>query len=357
MPRPFGRDRIAGVREGRILLSCREPKDWRARAAGTATSAEHPGTCVRWEEALFEVEDLEARADGVLTYTLAPWDERHAIRVISTYDSTTEAERARERRVAARRVEGHSALLLAAPFVGSLPASVQERLEHEYNVPASTLSLASALPLFLFGAFSVVVLRATAFGGPALLPTPVLLAGNYLFAESALRLLIALLQGRGIGTVLGTFLYELWRLSKRGIDLARGRAVPPERSVFHVAARDDWEEDVDRFHLLEPVLSFLPAKEQDLLEKRFGFDAPRWARISAVFLLVAVGPFAATALMGFLLVPEASDLVVLLLGGGLCVEQILRLRRAARRQPAPSVLRLFVGRWTRRLVKEEKVPK
>ena len=80
MPRPLGRDRIAGVREGKLLLSCAEPKGWRVRVPKAAPSAEHPGTCVRWEEQLFEVEDLEIHADGSLTYTLAPWDDRHAIR-------------------------------------------------------------------------------------------------------------------------------------------------------------------------------------------------------------------------------------------------------------------------------------
>src|SRR5450830_1921048 len=352
MPRPLGRDRIAGVREGKILLSCAEPKGWRVRVPKAATSAEHPGTCVRWEEQLFEVEDLETHADGSLTYTLARWDERHAIRVIVTYDAETEAERIKETRAATRRVEGHTALLLAAPVVGSLPASVQERLEHEYNVRASTMSLASALPLFLFGAFCVVALRAVAFGGPVLLPVPVLIAGHYLFAESAVRLGVALVQGRAIGTAAGTLLYEAWRLSRRGLDRSVGRAMPPEKSVFQVVPPEPWEEDVDRFHLLEPVLSFLEARDQDVLAKRFGFDGLRWARISAIFLLVALGPFAATALLGFLLVPEVSDLLVLLLAGGLCVEQVLRLRRVARKRPAPSVLGLFIRPWARRLLAE-----
>lgn len=355
MPRPVGRDRIAGVREGKILLSCAKPKGWRARVPKAATSAEHPGTCVRWEEQLFEVEDLETHADRSLTYTLARWDERHAIRVIATYDAETEAERIGETRAATRRVEGRTALLLAAPFVGCLPAAVQERLEHEYNVRASTMSLASALPLFLFGAFCVVALRAVAFGAPVLLPVPVLIAGHYLFAESAVRLAVALLQGRAIGTAAGTLLYEAWRLSRRGLDRSVGRAMPPEKSVFQVDLPEPWEEDVDRFHLLEPVLSFLPARDQDVLSKRFGFDGPRWARISAIFLLVAVGPFAATALLGFLLVPEVSDLLVLLLAGGLSVEQILRLRRVARKKPAPSVLGLFIRPWARRLL-EERIP-
>jgi hypothetical protein len=227
----LGRDRIAGVREGKLLLSCAEPKGWRARVPKTATSAEHPGTCVRWEEQLFEVEDLETRAEGIHTYTLARWDERHAIRVIATYDAETEAERIKETRAANRRVEGHTALLLAAPFVGCLPAPVQERFEHEYSVRASTMSLASALPLWILGWISLILLLASSVGGAVSFPTPVLAFGVYLLVESTARLAVALLQGRAIGTVAGTLLYEVWRFSRRGRDRSRGHAVPPEKSV------------------------------------------------------------------------------------------------------------------------------
>ena len=231
MPCPLGRDRIAGVREGKLLLSCAEPKGWCVRVPKAATSAEHPGTCVRWEEQLFEVEDLETHADGSLTYTLARWDERHAIRVIATYDAETEAQRIKETRAVTRRVEGHTALLLAAPFVGSLPAPVQERFEHNYNVRASTLSLASALPLWILGWISLILLLASSVGGAVSFPTPVLAFGVYLLAESTARLAVALLQRRAIGTVAGTLLYEVWRFSRRGLDRSRGRAVPPEKSV------------------------------------------------------------------------------------------------------------------------------
>jgi hypothetical protein len=352
MPRPVGRDRIAGVREGKVFLSCREPKGWRVRVPKAATSVEHPGTCVRWEEQLFEVEDVEIHADGSLTYTLALWDERHAIRAITTYDAETEAERVRETRAAVRRVEGRAALLLAAPLVGSLPAPVQERFEHEYNVRAATMSLASALPLWILGWISLILLLASSVGGAGSLPTPVLVLGVCLLAESTARLTVCVLQGRAIGTVAGTLLYETWRLSRREVDRARGREVPPEKSVFQVELPEPREEDGDRFHLLEPVLSFLPAADQDVLARRFGFDGPRWARISAIFLLVALGPLAATALLGFLLVPEVPDLLVLILAGGVSVEQVLRLRRAARKLPAPSVLGLFLKPWARRLTGE-----
>ncbi|MEO8584822.1 MAG: hypothetical protein ABI584_01545 [Acidobacteriota bacterium] len=211
MPRPIGRDRIADAREGRILLACAEPKGWRARSQGGPTAAEHPGTCVRWEEQLFEVESLEIRADGSHLYTLAIWDERHAIRVLAAYDDRTEAERVNERRAAARRVEGRTALLLAAPLAGHLPAAVQERLEKEYNVPGWVLTLASAVPLWIFGWTCLILLFASSLGGGASLPTPVLFLGVYFLAESSARLSVCIPQSRPIGTPLGALLYEVWR--------------------------------------------------------------------------------------------------------------------------------------------------
>jgi hypothetical protein len=350
MPRPFGRDRLAGVRDGKLFLFCREPKGWHVRSDATGTSAEHPGTCVRWEDELFEVEAFEPHADGRVTYALRPWDVRHAIRVVATYSPETEAARSAERRDAGRRVAGHTGILLLAPVLGCLPAHVQERLENEYNVRASRMSLASALPLFLFGAFCIIAARAAVLGGPLLLPPGVLIAGQYLFAESNMRIAIALTQDRGIGTVVGTALYEIWCLMRRGLDRATGRKVEPEKSFFEVEPSDPWEEEFDRFHLLEPVLSFLEPGEQASLAKRFGFDGLKWGRISAIFLLIAVGPFALSALFGFLLIPRAWDLLLLASAGGLSIEQVLRLRRVAARELAPSILRVLVRPAARRLL-------
>ncbi len=350
MPRSLGRDRLAGVREGKVFLACEASKGWRARVPSTATSAQFPGTCVRWEEQLFEVEDLEARADGSVTYTLALWDERHAIRAVATYSPETEAARAAGGRDASRRVEGHRVVLLLAPLLGCLPGGVQERLENEYNVKASWMSCASALPLLLFGAFSIISARAATFGGPLLLPMPVLVLGQYLFFESAVRLAVALMQVRGIGTLPGTLLYETWCLARRGFDRAAGRAVSPEQPSPEVQPGEPWEAGDDRFRLLEPFLSFLAPEEQTRLQERFGFDGLKWGRISAIFLLVALGPFALTALLGFFLVPAVPDVLLFTVAGGVSIEQILRLRKVARKTLAPSILGVLIRPAARRLL-------
>ena len=349
MPRPFGRDRIAGLREGKLFLSSLEPKGWRARVPGTATSAEHPGTCVRWEEQLFEVQDIESGAGGGLTYTLTRWDERHAIRVITTYAPETEAERTLERRAGTRRVEGRALLILAAPLVGSLPASVQERFELEYNVRGSTMSLASALPLWILGWISLILLLASSIGGAGSLPTPVLVFGVYLLAESTARLVVCFLQGRPIGTLLGTLLYEGWRQLGRARARTEGRPAPKEKAVWNVEAEAEIEA-LDRYAMLEPLAGLLPVDDQVRLAERFGFDGIRWGRIGAIFLLVMFAPLAATSVLGAVVVFEPSDVWKILIFGGVALEQAVRLRRLAAGRLAASVLGVLVRPFARPLL-------
>ena len=216
MPRAVGRDRLGVETAGQVLLDCDAPKGWRPRVSATPTSAEHPGTAVAWEGEFFEVLEARPRGSGV-QYVLAPWDERHAMRVVATYSEETEAARAGERSDAALRADRHVYLLLMAPLVGSLPGHVQDRLELEYNVPARLLSLSSALPQWILGWIALIFLLAGMLGGGAVLPLPVLLFGVYLLGESSARLAVCVAQGRPIGTPVGTLLYEAWRRAKAGL--------------------------------------------------------------------------------------------------------------------------------------------
>ena len=79
MPRPFGTDRLELAPSGRVRLLCRQPKGWVARKPAERGSALHPGTTVRWEDDLWEVVSAGETPVGV-SYELAPWDDRHAIR-------------------------------------------------------------------------------------------------------------------------------------------------------------------------------------------------------------------------------------------------------------------------------------
>jgi hypothetical protein len=347
MPRAVGRDRLGVESAGRLSLECDVPKGWRARAAATPTSAEHPGTAVVWEGRHFEVLEIRTSGAGV-RYVLAPWDERHAMRVVEVYDEHAEAAREKERADAARRSDRHVGILLVAPFVGCLPAHVQERLEVEYNVPARVLSLASALPLCVLGWFALVLLLASSFGAPAP-PTGILVLGVYLLAESSVRLSVCVAQGRPIGTLVGTLVYEVWRRLGRAKARAEGKPVPTEKALWDVDV-EAGQDERDRYARLEPLAGLLPVDDQVLLAERYGFDGIRWGRIEAIFLLVMFGPLAATSVFGVFVVFEPSDLWRIPLFGGLVVEQAMRLRKLASGQIAPSVLGVFVRPAARRLL-------
>jgi hypothetical protein len=349
MPRALGRDRLDVAAGGRLVLTCEEPKGWHGRSPKMPTAAEHPGTAVRWEGGFYEVLEASGLPGGGAAYVLAAWDERHAMRVVATYNEATEAARAHERADAAHRADRHVLLWLLSPIVGSLPGHVQESFEREYNVPARYLSLASALPLWIAGWIALILRAAAWIGGAHTLPEPVLLFGIYLLAESTARLVVAFLQGRPIGTVVGTLLYEGWRQLGRGAAHARGRPVPREKELWDVDIEPE-QELLDRYRMVEPAAGLLAAPEQAVLAERYGFDGIRWGRLSAIFLLVMFGPLAFASLLGAFVEPEPSDLWRIPLFGGLVLEQVFRLARLRHGRLAPSLLGILVKPFAKPLL-------
>ncbi|HEY3351381.1 MAG TPA: hypothetical protein VGM13_16510 [Thermoanaerobaculia bacterium] len=345
MPRAVGRDRLAVETPGRVRLDCDAPKGWRPRVRATPTSAEHPGTAVAWEGDFYEVLEVRPGAAGV-QYVLAPWDERHAMRVVEAYSEEAEAARTRERADAARRSDRHIGLLLAAPLVGSLPGHVQEFFEREYNIPARRLSLSSALPLWIVGWLALVLLLASAVGGAGAPPLPVLLFGVYLLAESTARLAVCLLQGRAIGTFVGTLAWEAWRRLKAAFG---GTPLPVERATWEVES-DAAQDVLDRYHVVEPFAGLLPAADQARLSERFDFDGLRWGRVGAIFLIVMFGPLALSSVLGAIAAFEASDILKIAVFGGVVTEQVIRLRALRAGRLAPSVLGVLVRPFARKLL-------
>jgi hypothetical protein len=339
MPRAYGGDRIEET-EGELVLFCDKPKGWIARREKTPLTPEHPGTAVLWDGSPYEVVEAVSLSGGLARYTLAVWDERHAIRVAARYDEDSEMARAGERSDTGRRHRRYGEILLAAPLMGLLPDDVQQRFEREYGTPASLLTLSSALPLFLFGVFSMIALLVRFLGAADLLPLPIIVIGYYFFIESAIRLGVVLGQGRSVGSLPGEILWVILQ-KVRGqevVPVARQGSLPGEAASW------------DSYLVLEPFLSFLAPADQAAVERRFGFEPPRWGRITALFLLFAFVPLFLAAFSGVVLVRQASDVPLLLVTGYLCVEQLERLRRVRRGEAAPSVLRVFVKPFAKRLL-------
>lgn len=343
MTRAFGDDQVETRADGSRVLICSQPKGWHARSDGSQTRAEHPGTAVRWDDAMFEVVEATPLFERGVRYVLVAWDVRHAIRVVRDYDEAAEAARrceaAEHRSGAGKR---RLSIFLAA-LAGHLPARVQERMEGGFGAPARAMTVASALPLFVIGVLGILGRLIALTGGGEFLPAfaahPIVCA--WLAVESGIRLGVAFLLAEPIGSVAGTIAWEAWRLA-RGAPAEKGWRGAPATS--EQAARD-------RFHMLEPLLALLSADEQEVLERRFGFDPLLWGRRS-VRLLAFIGGINAFLSYGHWLAGGSTfeDLIWFVGGTALSIEQFRRRRVIASGRPAGSVLGGLVRPMARRLL-------
>jgi hypothetical protein len=146
---------------------------------------------------------------------------------------------------------------------------------------------------------------------------------------------MAFLLARPIGSLPGTLLYEIWRIA-RGLPPVsdasfRGLRAPPQQALH------------DRFRMLEPLFALLSRPEQESLELRFGLEVLRWGKITAIILLAA-GALNALASAALFAAGKGSfaDLLWLVAGAAISIEQVVRLREISRGRPAGSVLGALV---------------
>ena len=212
MPRAYGRDSISAGGPDRWLLECPGPKAWTARTPRTRTSAEHPGTAVRWDGALYEVVSISQSAAGRIVYALAPWADTHAIRRLEPYDAESEAARSADQRDQAERARRRRLLRVLSPLAGHLPAELQEKWEREFDVSAVWLTIVSAAPLFLYGVMCALFLTILGFTGVTF-PIPLRweIVGLYLLVESGIRISMAWSGSQPSGSLLGALGYLAWR--------------------------------------------------------------------------------------------------------------------------------------------------
>ncbi len=342
-PRALGADRVEEIDGEEILLRCPVSKGWSGRTGRTTVRASHPGTAVGWEDRIYEVRLAEPQADGGVLYRLAPWEEAQAIRVFERYDAETEGRRDAARRDDAAAIRNRRLSILLAPLAGLLPGSVQKRMETEFGAPAVAMTCVSAFPLLVVGFLGLFGhLLSVAGGGlhwPAWLAPPLPIA-LYLFAESALRLASAIAAGEPMGSLLVVVGYAAWKESRS----------EPAPAVVPATPGEIDQRRRDRYAILEPVLALLPARSQRALEARYGFDPRRWGRITAIVILAVNTPNALAALT-LLAAGRAGafDLFGLFVSGVLVIEQISRLVKISRREPAGSVLGALVQPMARPL--------
>lgn len=326
MPRPFGTDHLDVAPEGTLVLHAGHPKGWRGRGTATQTTSAHPGTAIHWEGELWEVVSAVDFPGGGVRYELSRWDERHAARHVDRYDEASERRRAEGRTSDRRRTHGFVRALLLSPLYGLLPAPAQQQIENKTAFPAPVLTLVSALIGFVYGVVSLMSILISAVGGPQFLPSWAAFPGLYVLVESGARGMVAVAQGRPVGSFFGE---AAWTL------LGKKEAAP------EVAREDEpGEELYDLFKMREPLIALLSEADQRLAAEGYGFDFVRWGRVTALLLLGGFGPMALATAIALLVAPSPGDVILLLVSAPITVEQIPRLSRLWRGEPASSFLRV-----------------
>lgn len=335
--RAYGTDHLK--REGeRILLSSRTPKGWQGRIARTYTSVEHPGTAILWDDACYEVLDVESLPQGY-RYTLAPWDDTHAMRFTDRYDEATEVERVAEHRRKIARERQRKFANLFGIFTGHLPAEIQNHLGSELGVLPVKLTLISIVGTFLLiaGTILYTVHLRMQFRPPPFWAGFVI---YYCGAEMTFRLAISLFQNRPIGTVLGVIVS--WFVPRRFFDRIKGNAVPKTVVPEDAQLRD-------LFATREPLVTLLNVEEQERVAQRFDYDYRRHSTgVAFVLLLFAIlGVLTSFRTLGRDLRPSAF--ASLMTAAAVSGEQIYRLL-VLRTRPVGSFLSILARPFLRRLL-------
>jgi hypothetical protein len=337
--RPYGTDRLRPADGERVIIASRLSKGWVARVGKTLTSAEFPGTAVRWEEQYFEVVDARVGVGGGVEYVLEPWREHHVMRVVETYDDASEAARAKAHREHLAREKGRSAANFLALLTGHLPAVVQNAIGDDVGVLPNRITFISIL-----GEYALVVacfLWIVSFvmrRGPA--PLALILATVFLAVETTARFFVNYTQKRPIGSSVGLLIYIIWWLIT-GRRATSPFAVAKGWNVV-IADAPDEQKMRDLMMMREPLLTLLPAPDQHRIAERFGYDYRRQSTMIAAGILV------------FSIIGIASSLVrdafvSFLIACALAGEQIYRLA-VLRRRPVGSVFGILVRPFVRKLL-------
>lgn len=334
---------------GKVILHSTLPKGWTPRTPKSHTHAEHPGTTVMWDDQTLEVIEATALPDGSVRYVLASWRDDHTIRTVERYDAESETKLQSDADRAKRQRRTSVLARLSGIVLGHLPASMQTHLQNELGVAPVTMTLMSCLGILVMDGFLVVAsVDAIVRRQPSHIPLLAWPLAGLMTAEMIIRYFIAMSQGRGVGSVLGTLVYVLYRaVFSKGARLppvfgTRGDAITYTPADADVAFRDSLE-------VRGAWLTLLSAAEQQSLADRYGFDYRRDAfGITWIILACALlGMFTSYAKM--IGVGSVSAFIALLVAAAIAIEQVLRLI-SLRRGPAGSMFAVVVRPFMRDLL-------
>jgi hypothetical protein len=343
---PYGGDRVRTA-GGKIILHSNLSKGWKARVAKTTTNSEFPGTAVFWDEQYFEVIAAELLPQGGVRYVLEPWRDEHTIRVFDHYDEPTEAQRIEDYRRAKAQQKKSLGARLSGIVLGLLPAPVQKHLENELGVTPSTMTMLSCIPsLALLGVCAWLTASAKLDKGPPPVPFLLWLLVFGLVIESAFRFQVAMMQGRGMGTLFGLVGYSLfWLIMPNRRKWPKPFAEERGNRLFTLPPPDDVALR-DSLETRGPLLTLLPKSDQLALAERYGFDYRKHAFGLAWIILVSSAFGVVSSWVKVVDSGSVSAFISLVLAGALVIEQIARLN-AFKRGPAGSFLAVVVRPFLR----------
>jgi hypothetical protein len=347
--RAFGSDRVRASGE-RVILLAAFSKGWTARTPQTSTHSEYPGTTVLYEEQYFEVVEATAADGERVRYVLEPWREEHTIRQFEHYSEEAEARRIADYHLAKRQRRASAASNWSGLLLGHLPEPAQRRLQNDLGIAPSRITIVSCIPpVVLFGVSIYLAVDAYMRNAESPIPRGLFFLLAFMALESFIRFQVAMQQGRGLGSVLGTLLYILyWSLAPNKAKLAspfneRGDA------LFTLPPPDDVALQ-DALTLKGPILTLLSRREQEQLAERYGFDYRKHAYGLTWIMLVCSLVGVVTSYVKVSAGAGGSVLLSLLIAAIVLLEQIVRLMQL-QRGPAPSIFAPVVRPFARDLLR------
>ena len=259
-------DYLTRLENAHLLVDAPDEKEgWKARLPGAQRRAPYPGSTIRFEDRLFEIESA-SEENGRYLYRLIPWDPAFAIRRIFDYGAEEARRAVAERRARNLHEKASGLLILVGPLIGLLPSVDQLDFEAKYGTPAVRNTTLSAILLFIPSFFVFILVLAGAFAGAALVPkslvpwTPLLL---YLCLESLFRGMICTKVEQPLGSLPVVLPISIYR--------ALADALHPERrkqrkDVQGLSSKSSllWSRAVDHVRPLEEdgkrleIISLLP---------------------------------------------------------------------------------------------------
>lgn len=347
--RAIGSDRVRVSGEKVILLAARS-KGWTARTPKSNTHSEYPGTTVLCDDQYYEVVEATAADGERVRYVLEPWREEHTIRQFEHYSEEAEARRLADYEDVKKQRRASVASSWSGLILGHLPDPAQRKLQADLGISPSRITIISCIPPVVFAGVCIyLAVDAYIRGGKSVIPKPLFFLGLFMGAESFFRFSVAMQQGRGVGSAIGTALYILyWSITPSKAKHASPFDAQGD-ALFTLPPPDDVALR-DKLTMKGPMLTLLSRREQEQLAERYGFDYRQhaygltWVMLVCSLLGVISSYAKVSAGAG------ASVLISMFLAAAVALEQILRLLQL-QRGPAPSVFGALVRPFVRDLLR------